>query len=856
MLSRSWMKWGAPALMVLVVLLAARWWWDVQSRVPALTEPVTKGGVTLEHLTLDRMPVTERGRVPQLGGAPGDWLLSSPQISVAVGAGGASVERAMQFGALLDATGRDVAADRLQDLRPQLFVDGRRVDLETRSVVPDLSGSTPALVITQSAPWGALEVVTRVHLNPRRPWVHLESVLQNRRENPLQRVRLADRIRWPGGPPFVPGLGFVSESATAHSQWLARAATGLSYALAYPEEVELELRTDRVGPTEQIAMARPVTLTSGERAVFRRVLVLAAGDLTLAGREVLEALEQPFGTIDGIVEPADAGRAEIELRRAGGGVVMVGAPDADGSFQMAVPPGRYEVALRAAGGRHVETVTVAEEEAVAVRLLAPRAGSLRVSVTDGEGKPMPARVTLFGVFPTPKPHFGSAQSARGLHNVAYTADGELDLALPPGRYVVRVTRGPEYAVHRSEVSIGADEGQTLQVKLERLVETKGWLSADFHLHSDPSPDSSVSLEDRVLSLAAEGVEVAVATDHNHVTDFSEASRARGLAQELLSIVGVEITTVGWGHFNAFPYPLDTRVPQHAGVVPWEIFADARALAPRAVIQVNHPRMAGGIGYFARLRLSEDVPPEAEEGFSFDFDTLEVVNGFELDQPAVLERNLREWFMLLDWGYTYTAVGNSDSHSLVYQWAGYPRTYVKVEDDDPERVSEDEIASALLKGRAQISNGIFAEVRVAGQGGPGDLISAPGGEVLLEVAARAAPWVDVSRAEAWVNGQLVAKTALQAPSRSRPVYGWRQALELQEDAWIVVIVRGDRPLRETFPEAKGTPFVIVNPVFVDVDGDGVFQGRLTRLMPDVEEEGLPGAGYGGRRTGASEGGAVP
>src|SRR5690606_32580590 len=135
-------------------------------------------------------------------------------------------------------------------------------------------------------------------------------------------------------------------------------------------------------------------------------------------------------------------------------------------------------------------------------------------------------------------------------------------------------------------------------------------------------------------------------------------------------------------------------------------------------------------------------------------------------------------------------------------------------------------------------------------------SAPTGEVLLEVAAHAPPWVDVSRAEAWVNGKLVAKTALQSSSKTRPVYRWREVLELEEDSWIVVIVRGDRPLGETFPEAKGTPLAIVNPVFVDVDGDGVFRPRLARLMPDIEEESAPGDGYGGRRTGAGNGGAVP
>lgn len=863
MTPRAFWKWGAPALLVLVVVLAARWWWDAQHRQRTFGEPVTKGGVTLEVLTLDRLPEGERGRVPRLGGSRGDWLLSTPHMAVSVGAGGASVERGMQFGAILDASAGEVAADRLEDLRSTLYIDGRRVELETRSVEPFLDGPTPELVVTQSAPWGVVELVTRVRLDPSRPWLHLESVVQNRREGPLRLVRLGDRIRWPGGPPFVPGMGFVSEAATGRSSWIGRATRDLSYALAYRGgTMEMELRSDRVGPTEQIALASPVTLDTGESATLRRTLVLAPGGLAAAGRDVLEILRQPFGMLEGRVEPADLERADIELREPGGGVVMVATPEADGSFRIAAPPGRYEVSLLAPGGRHVESVRIEADATSQVRLLAPKAGSLRVNVTDTEGVPMPARVTLYGIAPTPKPHLGSVQRASGLHNVAYTGDGELNLALPPGRYAVRVTRGPEYAVHRSEVEIAADRGQALRVALERVVHTKGWISADFHLHSDPSPDSSVTLEDRVLSLAAEGVEVAVATDHNHVTDFGPAVQARRLEGAVLPVVGVEITTTGWGHFNAFPYPRDARGPQFAGVVPWEIFADARALAPRAVIQVNHPRMTGGIGYFSRLRLSEQLAPVAEEGFSFDFDTLEVVNGFELDQPATLEQNLREWFALLDWGYTYTAVGNSDSHSLVFQWAGHPRTYVKVAEDRPALVSEDELASALLKGRAQICNGIFADVLVAGEGGPGDLIAAPTGEVLLEMSARAAPWVDVSRVEVWVNGELAHKAALMPPSRQRPVYGFRQPLTLEQDAWIVVIVRGDRPLRETYPEGKGTPFAIVNPVFVDVDGDGQFRARLAPPPPAEEEVEGEDAPFQGNRGGAATaprslpGGAAP
>src|SRR5690606_10972572 len=284
-----------------------------------------------------------------------------------------SAERALRFGAVLDANGRDVAADRIGELRPVLYVDGRRVDLETRSVVPDLDGPVPALVVTLSSPWGVMDVVTRISVDPQRPWVHLRSVVENRRSAPLRLVRLGDRVRWPGGPPFVPGMGFVSEATVGRASWIGRTTPKLAYALAYlGGEMEIELRTDRVGPSEQVTLASPATLATGESAVLERTLVLAPGGLAHAGRDVLELQKEPFGIIEGRVEPATVERASIELREAGGGVVMVAEPFADNSFELAAPPGRYDVTLHAPGGRHVESVVVDPDEPASVRLLAPR----------------------------------------------------------------------------------------------------------------------------------------------------------------------------------------------------------------------------------------------------------------------------------------------------------------------------------------------------------------------------------------------------------------------------------------------------------------------------------------------------
>ena len=54
----------------------------------------------------------------------------------------------------------------------------------------------------------------------------------------------------------------------------------------------------------------------------------------------------------------------------------------------------------------------------------------------------------------------------------------------------------------------------------RAYDSPGWVAGDFHIHAAPSTDSGLPIDKRVFSCAAEGLEVAVATDHNYVTDYA------------------------------------------------------------------------------------------------------------------------------------------------------------------------------------------------------------------------------------------------------------------------------------------------------------------------------------------------
>jgi hypothetical protein len=180
--------------------------------------------------------------------------------------------------------------------------------------------------------------------------------------------------------------------------------------------------------------------------------------------------------------------------------------------------------------------------------------------------------------------------------------------------------------------------------------------------------------------------------------------------------------------------------------------------------------------------------------------------------------LREYFALLNVGRRYTATGNSDSHRLIINWVGYPRTYVRVADDRPGSVGGGDVAQALARGQVVVANGIFPVILANGTAGPGDTVT--GSRVTMDIEARAPRWVDVSSAELWVNGALIESAPRRAFTSGARRLLWRTELDLEEDAWIVLVVRGERPMSSVFVGRRVLPFAFTNPLFVDANEDGV------------------------------------
>jgi hypothetical protein len=397
--------------------------------------------------------------------------------------------------------------------------------------------------------------------------------------------------------------------------------------------------------------------------------------------------------------------------------------------------------------------------------------------------------------------------------VIVAADGSHALQLAPGEYRVWASHGPEWSVAQRRVSLRSAERAVQAIQLKRQVQIDRYVGCDLHVHTGHSHDSQVGLEERLASAAAEGLQVAVITDHNHVTELAELPERA----DTTLVRGVEVTTWDpeFGHFNVFP---STRAPGYKHASAERLLAALPTKAAR-FIQVNHPRLLRHIGFFELAEASgaRDVLHAMRPGF----DGLEVWNGYDLHRPSERDRVLSDWLTLIRHGRTVVATGGSDSHDLARTVIGYPRTYVAL----PGPLSADGVtlAAGLRAGRAFVSNGPVLDLEVEGRR-PGEtlVLARAVRHVKARLRVDAPAWMDLKTVEFWLDGQR--SLSLPLPAWTAPDKRPEQArAELQVElpvtqTWVkarsvIAIVRGERPMSELFDRRDVQPFAFTNPVWI-------------------------------------------
>ncbi len=633
----------------------------------------------------------------------------------------------------------------------------------------------------------------------------------------------------------------------------------------------------------------------GHVEVFGYWHMIGDGSLATMVDPAYRELGVETGTVEGVVRQGGAPVAGLRVSAisADERAMNQARTDAEGRFVMQVPPGTYTV--RAHGDGHSGapaqvTVSAGATANAALDVAAP--ATLRVRVQDPAGQATPAKVVLFceGTCPqvlTPQDRDVTFDpQVDGSWVTIFTGvDGVATFRAPAGSYRIAVSRGPEWSLWPADakdsggapVTLTAGGEEEVTAEIAHVVATPGWVSADLHVHGINSPDSPVALADRVRTFLAEGVDVLVATDHDYITDYTPTIEALGADTWLSSVIGEEITTFDYGHYNAFPMDIDPA-QRNAGAVDWaggdgdgltpaQIFAAVRAQGGDRVMQVNHPSS----GYFGALeidtlrgtstanprkfRLPATTPDPVtgdtglwDEGFT----ALEIYNGYSLTS---FWRIAKWWMAAISRGFTPTATAVSDTHKRIKDQAGGPRSYVYLGEgaDTPDTFAQAPFAQAINAGRLFGTNGplFTVQARVAGQevaSTLGDTLSAtPGQEVTLEVTVEVPTWMSVTAVDVFSNlpqealdfGNNEPTTAPLTPTRSVPVtfteadrvvvatgaqehaiyrktVSWTMTFDA--DAWVILVVRGSGDM---FPVVHSdvAPFAYANPIYVDVDGGG-------------------------------------
>ncbi len=699
-----------------------------------------------------------------------------------------------------------------------------------------------------------------------------------------------------------------------------------AYTKAYPgEEVQdstMLLPFIASGFTGAFYAQTPKMMAPGERFSYTTYFIVGDGDVASVFNVAQELRGVATETLEGIVRDEQTleplADASVIVYDANNKPVNQLFTNRAGRFKGQLPAGSYtaRVSRDPVLSRPIPFQIEAGKGGF-VELAMPRPAFVTVRVRDKAGRDLPAKVTLVGTRTPqvkglpPREYLFDLQAGQRfrltdlvpddpddpntlqfIENSGYTEDGVITLPVrvsgDEAVYTVYVSRGIEYDVQAATVRVKSGTTELVSTVLNRVVDTRGYISGDFHLHAAPSLDSDLDLTERVISIAGEGLEYPVSTDHNFVTDYRPFIERAGLTEWMSSMVGLEMTTLESGHFNGFPVKREPEAITRGSFEwslkpPQEVFDRLREqgkYGPEStIIQVNHARDSI-LGYFSQYGIDgltgELIPPPpgidpagalavngpafldpetGESTFSDDFDAMEVFNGkrFEQIHHYRAPRNIPElgveagqilcdggevafpgmvddWFNLLNKGRTIAATGNSDSHETEGEEPGYPRTYFWAGQDDPAFVDDVTVIEAFKNNRLIITNGPFIELFV-NDAPVGAKIADSDGSVKVRIKIQAAEWVGVNKARLFANGEEVMAWDVEL---KEGVFEDEVTLEVERDTWFVLEASGDRSMFPVIPPLELPPILLTDAVGALAGAFG-FASELDDYAPSLTHQ---------------------
>ena len=478
-----------------------------------------------------------------------------------------------------------------------------------------------------------------------------------------------------------------------------------------------------------------------------------------------------------------------------------------------------------------------------------------LEVLDFDGKPTTASFIIRDALNRVYPSRGRRLAPDFFfHNQIYRHNGE-SILLPPGKYTVEYTRGPEYRVKTQTITVPNTETHQETFRLERWIHiaAEGWRSGDHHVHAAgcahyESPTEGVTPEDMMRHILGEDLNVGCVLSWGpcwyYQKQFFEGKVHPLSTDDYVMRYDVEVSgfpSSHAGHLSLLALTEDDysgteRIEEWPS---WDLPVLQWAKEQGAVTGFSHS--GWGLKVDGDELPNYNMPPFNGIGANeYIVDVVHDAVDFisTVDTPAVWELNI--WYHTLNCGFRTRISGETDFPCIYGERVGLGRIYVKM---PAGSLDFDAWAAGLRDGRSYVGDGkshlldfIVGGVPVGEKSPTGQIsqldLEAPSTvTVTARVAARLnetpnpeiqnrpldqKPYWDIERArigedrkvpvELIINGQAVERQEIVANGEVIPV---QFEASIDRSSWVALRI---------FPSSH------TNPVFVIVDGKPIRASR--------------------------------
>ena len=440
------------------------------------------------------------------------------------------------------------------------------------------------------------------------------------------------------------------------------------------------------------------------------------------------------------------------------------------------------------------------------------------------------------------------------HNQIYRHNGE-SVLLPPGKYSVEYTRGPEYQVKTKAITVPNAEKHQETFRLERWIHiaAEGWRSGDHHVHAAgcahyESPTEGVTPEDMMRHILGEDLNVGCVLSWGPCWYFQKQF-FNGKVHELSTddyVMRYDVEVSGFpsshaGHLSLLGLTEDDykgveRIEEWPS---WDLPVLQWAKEQGAVTGFSHS--GWGLKVDGDELPNYNMPPF--DGIGANEYIVDVVHDAvdfisTVDTPAIWELNI--WYHTLNCGFRTRISGETDFPCIYGERVGLGRIYVKM---PAGALDFDAWVEGLRDGRSYVGDGKSHLLDFTVDGVPvGEKTS--NGEIsqlnleepsTVTITARVAarlnekpnpeiknrsldqqPYWDIERTrigetrnvpvELIVNGQAVERREIMADGKIVPL---QFEASIDRSSWVALRI---------FPSSH------TNPVFVIVDGKPIRSSR--------------------------------